>query len=114
MGRSQSKSAFRVETEWIRGYAKTYLPSEAGFSFSPEKLRARGVSIIQVRHVLKNGEVVYADKLDDPGAEWVVIGEDQDGVLYRLELVVVSEAQSVTLRDISPYDEPKEDNNDAA
>ena len=62
----------------------------------------------------KNGEVVYADKLDEPGAEWVVVGEDQDGRQYRLELVVISEVQNVTLRGVSPHGDGKEDSDDAA
>jgi hypothetical protein len=114
MVNGQSKANLHIETEWIRSYARVYLPTEAGFSFSPEMLRDRDISIIKIRYLLKNGEVVYADKLDDPGALWIVVGEDQDGVRYELELVVVSETQSVTLRNVIRDADSKEDGNDAA
>lgn len=114
MVKGQPELEFQIETEWIRNYAKTYLPSEAGFAFLPSMMRKRGFNIIQVRHVMKTGRVVYSEKLNEPGAEWIVVGHDQDGARLRLELVVVSDVQKVVLRDVSADDDRKEDGNDAA
>lgn len=114
MPKSKPKLAFSLETEWIRGYAKSYLPNEAGFSFPPRMLRERNISIIQIRHALRHGAVVYADKLDEPGAEWIVVGKDQDGNELRFNLVVVSEAHKVTMRDVTRIEDLKETNDDAA
>lgn len=44
----QPKQEFVVETTWIREYAKTYLPSEAGFSYSAEHLRKMGLNLIAI------------------------------------------------------------------
>lgn len=112
VGAEDPKSKFQTETTWIREYAKTYLPCEAGFSYSPDDLRSTGISLIQIRHVFRNGEVVFADKLDEPGAIWVVEGEDQDRLWLRLTVEVISETQSVLLREVVLI-EPEEDDNAA-
>jgi hypothetical protein len=93
----QLKRVLKIETTWINEYGRTYLPTEAGFSFSAEDLRAAGMNLVQVRYVLSHGRVVYADKLDDPGAIWVVEGEDNDENEFRLTVKVISEELDVTL-----------------
>ncbi len=40
MVREKAKQALQIETEWIRGYAKSYMPNEYGFSFAPSDLGA--------------------------------------------------------------------------
>ena len=92
--------AYAVETEWVRGYGKTYLPSEASFNYRPALLRQRGVTLIDIRNVLRTGVVTFADKLDDPGAIWVVEGDDADGRRLVVTLHVVSETLSVSLREV--------------
>ncbi|HLK80166.1 MAG TPA: hypothetical protein VKT99_01545 [Xanthobacteraceae bacterium] len=93
----QPKQEFVVETTWIREYAKTYLPSEAGFSYSAEHLRKMGLNLIAIRNVLRKGYVVYANKLDSPGALWIVEGDDNEGIKYRVTLTVISEILGVSL-----------------
>lgn len=88
------------ETEWVRSFASTYLPCEAGFRFSPDDLKSAGVTLIAVKHAMKFGSVVYSDKLDEPGAYWIVEGQDINGNILRLELIVVSEILSVTLTNV--------------
>ncbi len=87
----------RLETTWIREYARTYLPSEAGFSYSAAHVRQVGLDLVKIRNILRSGYVVRADKLDDPGALWVVEGDDNDGNTFRLTLTVISETLAVSL-----------------
>lgn len=89
---------FKLETMWLREYATTYLPSEAGFSYQPEMFRQEHISIVDIRNVFRTGVVSYADKLDDPGAIWIVYGEDGDGEIIVAEILVISEALDVTVR----------------
>lgn len=103
---------YSVETTWIRAYARTYIPNETPFSFPPALLRAAGVTLVDVRNICRRGRVIYADKLEEPGALWVVEGEDMQGRVVRLEIIVVSEEISVSLRDLEIV--VKEECNDAA
>jgi hypothetical protein len=93
----QPKQVLMTETIWIQEYAKTYLPTEAGFSYSPEHLRQTGLDLVAIRNVLRSGYVVYADKLDDPGALWIVESDDNEGTRCRVTLTVISEILGVSL-----------------
>lgn len=118
----QPKRVLSMATTWIREYAQTYLPSEAGFSFSPDDLRAASVSLVTIRHVLRHGHVVHVSKLDEPGAIWIIEGQDNDGNGYRMTVKVVSEMLDVTLRKVERLkkvekenlDVKKDDGHDAA
>ncbi len=101
-----------VETTWIREYAQTYLPTEIGFSFSAEMLRKAGISLVAVRNVFRRGYVVCSEKLDGPGAIWVVEGDDNGGDQFRLTIRVVSECLEVTLLGVEPR--VREDDGDDA
>lgn len=114
MVKGKAEGTLQVETEWIREYAKSYLPTEFGFSYAPSDLRAANVSLVNIRSAIINGVVVFSDKLDDPGAIWIVEGQDQDERYLRLELHVVSEPPSVTLRSIEIVDPVVEGGDDAA
>ncbi len=94
------KLAHAVETEWVREYARTYLPSDAAFKFRPALLRREEVTLIDIRNVLQSGVVTFSDKLDEPGAIWIVEGDDDDGRRLIVTLHVISEEVSVTLRDV--------------
>lgn len=87
-----------LETVWIREFAKTYLPTEAGLTYSPQSLREAGISLIGIRNVLRRGHVVFADKLDEPGARWIIEGDNNDGDRYRLTANVITEQLAVDLR----------------
>jgi hypothetical protein len=95
----QPKEILEIETVWIREYAKTYLPSEAGFSFSPTLLRELGLNLVALRNIFRSGRVVYSNKLDGPGAIWVVEGDDNEGNEFRLTVMVISESLAVSLAD---------------
>ena len=112
----QLERVFAHETAWIREYAKTYLPNEAGFSYSPDDLFRAGTSIIGIRNVLRRGYVVFANKLDCPGARWVIDGENNDGESFRLTLTVITESIAVSLQKVERVVrlEKREDGNDAA
>ena len=93
----QPKRVCSLETVWIRQFAKTYLPSEAGLTYSPQSLRDAGISLIGIRNVLRRANVVFADKLDGPGARWIIEGDNNDGEKFRLTVTVISEQLAVDL-----------------
>ncbi|WP_430911117.1 hypothetical protein [Methylobacterium sp. sgz302541] len=102
-----------IETVWLQDYARTYLPCEAAFSYSADALRRARVSLIDIRHAFRVGRVVRSEKLDEPGAEWVVEGEDCDGRSLIIIVLVVTETLSVRVRDVRRI-EKKDVDNDAA
>lgn len=87
----------RIETTWIREYARTYLPTEAGFSFPDDDLRVSGITLIALRHVFSEGYVTRSEKLNGPGAIWTVEGQDNEGDWYEVTIKVISEQMDVTL-----------------
>ncbi|TLG78599.1 hypothetical protein [Methylocystis sp. B8] len=89
---------FATETVWIREYAATYLPRETGFTYTPEMLRRENVSVVDLRNVFRLGTVTYANKLDGPGALWIIEGSDGDGGSICAQLWVISETLEVTVR----------------
>lgn len=89
---------FATETVWIREYAATYLPRETGFTYPPEMLRRENISVVDLRNVFRMGVVTYANKLDGPGALWIVEGSDGDGHRICAQLWVISETLEVTVR----------------
>ncbi|WP_296578832.1 DUF4258 domain-containing protein [Phreatobacter sp.] len=110
---SQSPRILEFETNWIRAYAETYMPSDAPFSFRPAQLRATGLSLVDIRNVLRSGLVVFSEKHDGPGARWVVEGHDDDGRRIRVWLEVESSLVRVELRKIEVV-ASKEDDSDGA
>lgn len=108
------KRECEFETKWINEFARTYLPSESGFEFDPQYLRTSNVSLAMLRCILRNGEVVVAEKLDVPGADWVVLGEDADENQFFVTVRVISSEQSVTLRRIERYWGTENDDDNAA
>ena len=112
-GSKQRKANFAFETEWLREYARTYEPSDAGFTFRPQQLREQRISLVQIRDAMRSGTVLDAEKLDEPGAIWTVFGEDCDGVGFDLIVHVVSEIFSVELIRVSVF-QTREIGNDAA
>ena len=86
---------------------------EFGFWYAPARLREAGISLVEIRNVLRGGDVVFADKLDRPGARWVIIGETSDGERLEVTLIVISELLSVTLERVERV-EVRENGDDAA
>ena len=91
--------ALRIETTWIRNYARTYFPTEAGFSFCDDDLRRWGITLIELRHVFSHGYVTSSEKLNKPGAIWIVEGPDNEGAWYCVTIKVISQQMDVTLID---------------
>jgi hypothetical protein len=100
------------ETDWLRGYARTYLPVDCGFSYSASLLRAKGVTLLDVMHLFATGVVTWSDKLDEPGAVWVVEGEDCDGRNLVATIIVESQKLKVSLEQVERNG--RNDGNDAA
>lgn len=97
---AKPKHALEFESEWVREYARDYRPSEVAFEFAPSLLRRAGIDLVQIRNAFRDGWVVFADKLDGPGALWIVDGDDGDGRILRLTLVVETQIMRVRLRDV--------------
>jgi hypothetical protein len=95
--KKKPERVLRIETTWIREYARTYFPTESGFSFCAGDLRASGISLVTIRHVLSRGYVTRSDKLNGPGAIWTVEGQDIDGDWHEISIKVISEEWDVTL-----------------
>jgi hypothetical protein len=110
----QPKHVLKIETVWIREYAKTYLPCEAGFSFRATRLREARLSLLGVIMIFRSGYVIFADKLDDPGAIWVVEGDDENSVRFRLTITVVTETLAVDLLKVERLSEDNGNEDDAA
>ena len=92
---SEPRRKLSFETEWLRGYVQTYLPSDSVFSVCPDDLRVEGISLTDLNHVFRCGEVVFSEKLDGPGAEWVVVGENCDG--DKLEICLHVETNTLRI-----------------
>ncbi len=105
---ARPKLDFRVQTVWIRSYASAWSPSEAPFTYEKEMLLEAGVTLIDLRNLFRNGCVTFDEKLDEPGALWVVEGEDDDGNQLYAEVIVVSEEQDVTIRQVGKIRTPRE------
>lgn len=110
----QPKDVLRIETVWLREYARTYLPCEAGFSFPAARLRAAQLSLLGVTMIFHNGIVVFADKRDEPGAIWVVEGSDENSVPFRLTVAVVTATLAVDLVRVERLLEENGNEDDAA
>jgi hypothetical protein len=106
---AKPKRGFKLETEWMHGYAETYLPNESGFWFSDEALREEEVDLIDVRHALRVGVVIESEKLDEPGALWTVVSSDCDGRLLLLMVKVITDTIAVSLESIKRYEQRIED-----
>jgi hypothetical protein len=106
---AKPKRDFKLETEWMNGYAETYLPSESGFWFSDEMLRAEQIALIDIRHALRVGRVIESEKLDGPGAKWTVISSDCEGRLLLVVIRVIADTISVSLESAKRFEQKIED-----
>lgn len=90
----------KIETNWLRAYARTYLPCEDALEYSPEAFRQADVDLLQFACLLRRGRVVFADKLDGPGAVWIVEGQDCDDNELRATLLVQTQEMSIRVHDV--------------
>jgi hypothetical protein len=96
--KAEQKSILKFETEWLREYASTYDPADAGFEFPDELLRRSGINLIELRNALRRCVVLFAEKLEGPGALWIAEGLDDEEDRVKIALTVVSETYEVRLR----------------
>ncbi|AZG76333.1 hypothetical protein [Methylocystis rosea] len=87
--------AYQFETDWIREYAKAFMHCESGIEYSSDAFWRERISLVDIRNVFRNADVTYADKLNGPGATWIVEGDDGDGGYIVAEIVVISETLTV-------------------
>ncbi len=99
------KRNFRLQTEWMRAYAQTYLPNKSGFWFSTEMLKAENVTLIDIRHALRVGQAINDEKLDHQGALWTVVSTDCDDKPTIILISVVTEEVLVSLLSVKKVEE---------
>jgi hypothetical protein len=114
MAAARRRRAKETETVWLQEYANTYLPTDASFSFCPEELRECGLSLVDVREMLRTAVVTSADKLDEPGAIWIAEALADDGREFCLTVHVISEEYDVELKGVEEMSKREDDSNDAA
>lgn len=90
---------FQIETDCINqlavdGYGLTVNCKVAGH------LRRRGLSLVDLRHVLATGDVVHSDMLEDRGL-WIVFGDLIDGGVITITVAVRSADQEVEIMAIA-------------
>lgn len=112
--KTDADAVHKLETEWIRSWARIYLPYETATVFSAEAFRKGDLSLVDLMHVLGAGIVVHAEKLDEPGARWVVVGEDAEERRIQVTIVVISECYEVDLIDIQLLKGDSDGSDDAA
>lgn len=79
-------AAFKSETAFLRGCAKTY-ETEVGFSPQAEAdMAADGITWPDVYQVLRSGRVVWSDKEEACGARSIMVGRTCEG--EKLSLTV--------------------------
>jgi hypothetical protein len=96
----RGRKFLKIETEWLRAYARTYLPCEDALVYPPEVFRREHVDLLHFACLLRRGRVVSAEKLDEPGAVWIVEGQDCDDNDLRATLVVQTQEMSLRILDV--------------
>ena len=99
------KNAPEFETTWLRAYADSYATDETGFTFSDGLLLEKGTNLVEIRNAFRRCVVVFADKLEEPGALWIAEGPTDEDEQLRLTLTVVSATDDVRLMDVERFQE---------
>lgn len=86
-----------LETEWIRQWASTYMPADGSIVYSVALFRRLDFNLVHLMHALRRAVVVDADKLDGPGARWVVLSENCDGLPFEISLRVNTDSMQVEI-----------------
>ena len=103
-----------IETEWLRGYARTYLPCDSVLVFCPQMLRDADVMLVDLIFLLRNARVVSSEKNDGPGAFWRIVGMDGDENPISAELEVNTQEISVEVVGVERLDNVQERSDDNA
>lgn len=98
------KRSARIETVWLRQWARSYQPSEAGFWF-PNDPCLDCPTLIDIRHAFKVGTVLSSERLSSTTARWKVLGEDSDGNLLMISIIVIVEELLVSLEHVERIQE---------
>jgi len=98
-----SKRVLELETEWLRGYASSFSQDETGFTFSDDMLSETRTNLVEIRNAFRRCVVVFADKLDEPGALWIAEGPTDEDEQLRLTLKVVSATGNVRLMGVERF-----------
>lgn len=91
-------AAFKIETQFLRGWAATYYAEVSWDTEAEETMREARMPLVVVRQVLLSGRVVFSEKSDADGADWEVIGSTCDGDRLRLALIVHCDQYRVRIR----------------
>jgi hypothetical protein len=78
----------RVETTFMRGFAKSYIGETSFTPRAEEDMRCAPVSLVDVHQALRSGWVVESEKEDAHGVLWTMDGNTADDDPLRLYLEV--------------------------
>lgn len=110
----RGRKFLKTETVWLRHWARTYLPCDDALEYPPEAFRRQGVNLLHFGCLLRGGWVVFADKLDEPGAIWVVEGQDCDDSDLRATLIVRTQEMSIRVVKVERLEREQEAKTTAA
>ena len=102
------KTPLKYETQWLRQFARTYLPHNAPVEFDPAALRDANVTLLHLVCLFRGGWVVFSNKLDGPGAFWTVEGPDCDGAPIRASLEVQTQEMSIKVMKAERLDDDEQ------
>lgn len=102
-----------IETEWLREYAKTELPTDALVELNSSALRRANITLVDLRCFFRSGLVVRSDKTTCEGSTWLVDGTDCDGQAMRATMFVHTQefvVKIVTIERIPNPTDPRPQN----
>ena len=99
------KTELSIATTWIRAFASVYMQNENLFSYTEDSLIEHGIDLLDVRNILRFGEVIHEDVLDHPCGLWIVEGADCDDQRYVLTVHVFSDRYAIQLVSIERRDD---------
>lgn len=101
----------QIETEWLRGYASSSLSDGCDVEYRPRALITSGITLTDLLCLFRTGTVVWADKLDRPGALWVVEGVDSEECWLSATIEVETQVLRVIVVSVTRVQiEPRPDN----
>lgn len=96
------RTSLDVATEWIRGFATTYLPNDGKFAYSATAMRDRDISLVDLLCLFRTACVVSVamnDGSDGQKGVWTVEGFDSDDRPMQAVVRVETEAMAVDVLD---------------
>jgi hypothetical protein len=108
------RPTLELATEWLREYARTYLPCNHHLEFCPDMLREQRIWVTDLGCFLRSCHVIEIGDIDECGACWIVEGRDCENREMRAVLVVHTQQMTIRVDDVERVKLEKERSNGAA